>query len=809
MTPRDFLRSVMGFSFSIVACAAAAQTHNAKYDLSAGGALSVPGTGGDSSKKNICSITINSDDEIKVFRDKLDSANFKFTELVADPNDPNWLTRACTKMNEDMQRGQRGCDVLVISGHFGGVFFGESNASLDIDELDRQACARTCDGILKQPKEIFLMGCNTLASKQRDRRSDDEYLKILVADGVPRDFAERVVAYRYGEVGYSLEQRMSAIFSSSPRIYGFASTGPVGVRAAPSLKNYFNRRGNYSSHLNSIGNSSNNPLQQSFAGTSFRQIPGDAGFAQRYYGEACGLLGSNDESRVRAVDQLISSGRFFAHADKAVGAVIDAQRATGGRVPDSATIARWKSNSTFMSKLRSTQDASPSLHEIRSDLRYMQDLLESGPYSSPMLQNQSAILKKVLSKPLNFISKDQVCAIARKHPELRLDPSMLPAQSSWNSFTLEAVGCFAIIHDAVSENLVNIALERAPGSPPWLIESAKRFLSKRQDLPSASQEKIFLAALNVNNPTQRAAMLRSLASLENPPNWPNLVGAIGSKLGFEEKDAVAGALAQRLRSPRGDTNAWVAAYVDPMLNSDDPIQQEVALLALQKAHMPGASALVAGRFMNPTWVKPENAVLYAQVLRSLDFTSAQRDSLSRQLDQKFPHSGASVAVLDPAKDSAYRREPSSDETGQVWDYLNARKASIKPRQCLESTFRLGTTKAADDGRWWCLEQAAIKPNQHECFAIASEIRGESRSGAYWHCLQSTSARLTPEVCDSAAQSIADAGQGDDLRWNCIESLKRMRVLDEASCLRLAEGMSLRGQKIRANWNCLEHFSRPR
>jgi len=193
----------------------------------------------------------------------------------------------------------------------------------------------------------------------------------------------------------------------------------------------------------------------------------------------------------------------------------------------------------------------------------------------------------------------------------------------------------------------------------------------------------------------------------------------------------------------------------------------------------------------------------------LDFTSSQRDSLSRQLEQKFPHSGASVAVLDPVKDIAFRREPNAVDIGQVWDDLNARKATITPRQCLENTFRFGTTKAADDGRWWCLEQAAIKPNQHECFAIASEIRGESRSGAYWSCLKASTASLSPEVCDSAAQSISDARQGDDLRWNCLESLKRMRVLDEASCLRLAEGMSLRGQKIRANWNCLDHFSRPR
>ncbi|MEO5668739.1 MAG: hypothetical protein ABIR96_11825 [Bdellovibrionota bacterium] len=757
-------------------------------------------------RKTLCSITINSDDELKVFRDRMDPDKFKFVELIADPDDPQWFARACQKMSLEVKAGRSGCDVLLVSGHFGGVFFGDSNASLDIDELDRHACAHSCDAILKQPKEVFLMGCNTLANKERDHRGDEEYLKILVGDGVPREFAERVVAYRYGDVGYSLEQRMSAIFSASARIYGFASTGPVGAKAAPALKSYLAKNKNYSAHVDALDGSPNVSLAQAFSGTSFRQTRGNEAFSHNYYAESCGLLDADPNGKVRSVDQLISSGRFFAHADKAVAAVIEAQNASGGSIPDARTLARWRSNSGFMKQLRDTQKSSPSLFEIRSDLRYMQDVIEFGSGSIPVTQNQVNILSLMLSKPLSFISKDQVCSIAKKHPEVSLESGMLPPQDLWNSFTLEAIGCFATISPKISDRLVAISLGRVGSSPQWLVDAASRFLAKRGELSSDTQKNIFEAALNERSPVRRSSMLRSLASLENPPNWPNLIGAIGNQLGPNERDAMASALSQRLRNPKGDPTAWAARYVDPLLRSPDPIQQEIGLRALQKAHVPNAPSLIGGGFLDPSWVNPVNAVLYAQVLRGIEASGAQKENLSTKLSTAFPGSGASMAVFDPVKDHV-TKDPGPQAVGAVWDNLNGHIMTITPRQCLEQSFLMGTGEAGDNARWWCLEQAKIKPDQHECFSIASEIRGESRSGAYWSCLKSSQAQLSPEVCDNAAQSISNARQGDDLRWNCLESLKKMNKLDEASCLRLAEGMSLRGQKIRANWNCLDFFSR--
>src|SRR5687768_10662066 len=82
------------------------------------------------SKKRVCTITINSSHEKKVMQRLLPATQFEFTELlpsekkkagqsVEETNGiPTWLNDACEKKIE--------CDMLVVSGHFGGTFFGTS-----------------------------------------------------------------------------------------------------------------------------------------------------------------------------------------------------------------------------------------------------------------------------------------------------------------------------------------------------------------------------------------------------------------------------------------------------------------------------------------------------------------------------------------------------------------------------------------------------------------------------------------------------------------------------------------------------------
>ncbi|MEK6555930.1 MAG: hypothetical protein AABZ31_11850, partial [Bdellovibrionota bacterium] len=198
-------------------------------------------------KYNVCSITINSSDELTVFKSKLNPNEFTFTELTkfADANNKSqWFAKAC-------EAGIK-CDVLLISGHFGGSFFGkDSDISLSLKELTTASCKNTCDGIVKDLKEVYLFGCNTLAGKTKDHRTPEEYLRVLVDDGINGAEAQRIVSTRYGPFGSSFSDQMSRVFENAPIIYGFDGVAPAGVRIAPSLRKFLNDLGSYRQHLES------------------------------------------------------------------------------------------------------------------------------------------------------------------------------------------------------------------------------------------------------------------------------------------------------------------------------------------------------------------------------------------------------------------------------------------------------------------------------------------------------------------------------------------------------------------------------
>ena len=207
-------------------------------------------------KPTVCTITINSSDEREVFQSYLED-DFNFVELTEfgaqnegtldstsygyfTSNKNDWLAEACKQGVE--------CDVLVISGHFGGSFFGSSNKHLALEELQRRSCQKACDGILKKPKEVFLFGCNTMAGKSPDHRTPEEYARVLMEDGFSRRLAEEVSAFRYSPIGQQTKQRMRQVFPHS-RIYGFHSQAPLGKRLTPRLKSYFESISDYKFHL--------------------------------------------------------------------------------------------------------------------------------------------------------------------------------------------------------------------------------------------------------------------------------------------------------------------------------------------------------------------------------------------------------------------------------------------------------------------------------------------------------------------------------------------------------------------------------
>jgi hypothetical protein len=184
-------------------------------------------------KKTVCSMTINSNHEIELFKKHLPATDWNFIELVPGPADvvnQNWLAESCQKKIT--------CDILVISGHFGGTFFGSSKYKLPIQDLETKSCDENCSGILHQPKEVFLFGCNTLATKQKDHRSPEEYLQILIADGFSASQASQIVSFRYSGFGDTFQSRMSQVFAKTPNVYGFSSVGPSGKTVEPLLNSY-------------------------------------------------------------------------------------------------------------------------------------------------------------------------------------------------------------------------------------------------------------------------------------------------------------------------------------------------------------------------------------------------------------------------------------------------------------------------------------------------------------------------------------------------------------------------------------------
>ena len=225
----------------------------------------------DSSKPTVCTVTINSTDEKEVFQNYLED-DFNFVELTAlgeeYTSEEDWFLGACKSGVQ--------CDILVISGHFGGSFFGSSDYRLSLSELQRRSCQERCSGILKKPKEVFLFGCNTTAGKKADHRSPEEYTRVLIEDGFSRRQAEQVSAFRYSPIGEQTQDRMKQVFPFS-RIYGFHSLAPSGKNIRPRLNKYFKSIPNkdYISHLSNFPKKEENHFwSRAMKGQFIRSVDG-------------------------------------------------------------------------------------------------------------------------------------------------------------------------------------------------------------------------------------------------------------------------------------------------------------------------------------------------------------------------------------------------------------------------------------------------------------------------------------------------------------------------------------------------------
>jgi hypothetical protein len=248
--------------------------------LTAPDAKSAPLTTMPARRLKVCAVALNEPHELDVFRSHLDQSRFEFIDILAiaksrAPADQStrsgtgpWLVNACTSDTT--------CDVMIYSAEFAGRFFGKQGPSLSLQEMEEASCQARCAGLFHQPLEVFLLACNTLASKDEDSRTPEQYLQVLLDHGFDRSSAERVVELRYGPLGPSFRESLRRIFAGVPRIYGFTSVAPRGEYTAPMLSRYLQANPDYAGSLltNARATTRNAALLSSFKGTSLAQTTG-------------------------------------------------------------------------------------------------------------------------------------------------------------------------------------------------------------------------------------------------------------------------------------------------------------------------------------------------------------------------------------------------------------------------------------------------------------------------------------------------------------------------------------------------------
>src|SRR4029453_16551367 len=165
-----------------------------------------------------CVVWLNEPQELEAFRTYLDPRQFEFVDIRAavsaarPPASPggagapgSWLLDACTP--------ETNCDLMIYSGEFAGRFFGKHGVSLSLQEMEEASCQARCAGLFRRPLEGFLLACNTLAPKDEDSRTPEDYLRVLLDHGFDRPEAERVVELRYGPLGQSFRESLRRIFA--------------------------------------------------------------------------------------------------------------------------------------------------------------------------------------------------------------------------------------------------------------------------------------------------------------------------------------------------------------------------------------------------------------------------------------------------------------------------------------------------------------------------------------------------------------------------------------------------------------------
>jgi hypothetical protein len=402
-------------------------------------------------KRVACFMTINSVEEKQTFTRYLNPADWDLVELVGQtPGAPTsgWIDAVC--------RSGLQCDIEVVSGHFAGNFFGKSGYTLSLDEMNAHSCAVDCAGILNHPREVYLFGCNTLAGKDHDSRTPQEYFDVLIADGIPRDQAARIVEDRYSPFGQDNRGKMQRSFAGVPYLYGFYSKSPLGAAIQPVLRKYFKSLGDYTAHFDRIVAAGSNAetapnavLGKLLDGYNFYQTPGLDPKSPEYeaYLPVCELSDARTpiQARMDTAIELIGSDRLISLLPSLETFFRRNYTEIHEKAADRLGIIQG------MTKARETLLGSiDSVFLFATKLRWVRFARELGWLSEPDLDARlpDLVAKKFAETPVLSAIGPEVCGVGY-HRFLALDFSSSLAnlrEEHWRSRSaIRAMGCLGLV----------------------------------------------------------------------------------------------------------------------------------------------------------------------------------------------------------------------------------------------------------------------------------------------------------------------------------------------------------------------------
>lgn len=431
-------------------------------------------------KLRVCAFSFNSSYELDAIRAGLPPEDFEFLDLspthafgaeedagqqavepitltnatasvpvIADT--PGWLMQRC---RADLQ-----CDIVIYSGEFAGGFFGKYGVSLNVQEIEEASCQARCQGLFRHPREVFLMACNTLATKNADNRTPREYLQVLLDHGFSRAAAERVVDLRYGPLGPSFRESLRRSFMGVPRIYGFTSVAPRGQITAPMLDRYFRRKGDYKRFLTAAGRDAkpNRDLLSAFSGTSMIQITGLTPL-EPGAGDRAMICRIYDDTRTIA-ERLRIVQRLFARQDF-LSFVPTIEVFLSRNPPEFLRGEERELFATLQKQESARRQVIDMVHKLNVSGLKMQlaHLAVQLGWITKDEFRRIAIdgVKKLLAEPLTSEVVDIACELTRYVPAgARLQADEIPEEHFWHSEGFRLMDCLAPADERLSVRMLS------------------------------------------------------------------------------------------------------------------------------------------------------------------------------------------------------------------------------------------------------------------------------------------------------------------------------------------------------------------